>query len=159
MCWLLLSAALLHPVHETLAEVEWNDRTGRLEVALRFHSLDEQWLRKQHGRQRSDQRWALDYLRRTVRIAPLPKKLENDSTNYYWVGRQSDGAHVWWYFEIESPDRMRPKWIEQRTLFERQDNYTNRILILNERPKRSLSLTRKQPKGLLTAEDKVPISQ
>jgi hypothetical protein len=149
MIALLLTAVLMHPVHETLAEVEWNDQTGRLEVALRLHSLDEQWLRKQNSRKRTDRVWTTEYVQRNFRVTPLPKKRELDLAKYTWIGRQQDGAHVWWYFEIECPDKAKPKWIEQRTLFERQDNYTNRVLIMNEKPKRSMSLTRKRPRGSL----------
>ena len=42
----ILFSALLHPVHETVAEVEWNADTNRIEVALRLDALDEQWLAK-----------------------------------------------------------------------------------------------------------------
>ncbi len=145
----LLAVALLHPVHATLSEIEWNGKTGRLEVALQLDSLDEQWLKKQNDRGPDNSKWMVDYVRRHVRVAPLPEKGKQDSTKYHWLGRQKDGAHVWWYFEIETPDGRKPEWIEQTTLFEREDNYTNRVLVLNANPKRSMSLTKKHRRGNL----------
>ncbi len=47
---LLLIALLLHPVHETISEVEWNPVTRRLEVALRLDVMDAQWLGKRVSR-------------------------------------------------------------------------------------------------------------
>ena len=84
-----------------------------------------------------------------MRIAPLPKPGVQDVSKYHWLGRQRDGAHVWWYFEIEPVNGKPPKWITQTTLLEREDDYTNRILILNSKPERSLTLTKKRPRGNL----------
>ena len=149
----LLATLLIHPVHETLAEIEWNEQSKRLEVALRLHTLDEQWLSKHNRRQQPVEKWALTYLRQNLRIAPLPKEPDGDDpTKYHWVGRQSDGAHVWWYFELEPTNGQQPAWIENRVLFEREDNYINRILVLNEQPKRSLTLSRKRPRGQIGRE-------
>ena len=152
MIALLLFAALVHPVHETLAEVEWNAKSKRFEVALRLHQLDEQWLKKRYGRRTGKQSWAIEYVSDHIRIASPPKKGEADPTKYHWIGRQVSGAHVWWYFEIETKEGHPPDWIEQRVLFERRSDYTNRVLILNENPKRSLSLTAKRPRGTIQPE-------
>ncbi len=139
----------MHPVHATLSEVEWNEKTKRLEVAVRLDSLDEQWLEKQYGIGRKESKWATEYVSRRIRVTELPKPPDRDNCRYHWIGRQQDGAHVWWYFEIETPGGEPPTWIEQRVLFEREDDYTNRLVILNADPKRSLTLTKKQPRGSL----------
>ena len=44
---LLLTFLVVHPVHETISEIEWNDDTKRLEVAMRVDAIDDQWIRKQ----------------------------------------------------------------------------------------------------------------
>jgi len=150
MFHVLITALLLHPVHETISEVEWNAETKRLEVALRLDLLDEQWLRKTVGRQEQDDpKWAIRYLRQKFRIAERPKHEQPDSTTYRWLGRDEEGSHVWWYFEIEPAESKRPTWIEQQILFEREENYTNRILILDQVPHRSLNLTIQRPKANL----------
>ncbi len=152
--FVLLFAALLHPVHETVAEIEWNNDTNRLEVALRLDVLDEQWLNKRLGRQEKVSQWAIRYLRQNFRITERPKNNEPDNTTYRWIGRKEEGSHVWWYFEIEPPNKQRPTWIDQRVMLEREENYTNRILILDQTPRRSLDLNAQRPKANLDeAED------
>ena len=48
--WALFTTLLVHPVHETIAEIEWNDETKRLEVALRLDAIDDQWIRMNKSR-------------------------------------------------------------------------------------------------------------
>ncbi len=143
----LLTTLLLHPVHETLSEIEWNGETRRLEVALRIDPLDEQWLKKKlRGDDRYAQ-WVPKYLESKFRVTDRAKNKE-DAT-YHWIGRDDKGSHVWWYFEIQPADRQRPQWIEQRMLFERDEKYVNRVLILGQVPKRALTLTIQRPKAFL----------
>ena len=152
--FLLMIAALLHPVHETVSEIEWNAENSRLEVAMRLDVLDEQWLRKKLGGQERDSQWALRYLRQNFRVTDRSQDKTPDKTTYRWVGRKEEGSHVWWYFEIEPPDKKRPTWIDQRVMLERKENYTNRILILDQTPRRSLDLNAQRPKANLDeAED------
>ena len=147
MVQLLIYAALLHPVHETVSEIEWNEKSHRLEVALRLDVLDEQWLRRQLGTNAKVDDWAIRYLQKTFRVAPLPEKGQPDPTRYHWIGRDAEGSHAWWYFEIEPLDRSRPKSIQQRMLFEKEDNFVNRILVLGQVPRRSLVLTIGRPRA------------
>lgn len=148
MLTLLFAAMLLHPVHETVSEVEWNAETKRLEVALRLDALDEQWLRKQvRGDRDNVSKWATNYLREKFRVADRPKDRQRDGSRYHWIGRDEEGSHVWWYFEIEPTDQRRPAWIDQRILYEREENYIHQILILDQVPRRSLTLTIERPKA------------
>ena len=48
---LLITALLLHPVHETIAEIEWNEKTKRFEVAMRLDAIDDQWIRRESKRE------------------------------------------------------------------------------------------------------------
>jgi hypothetical protein len=157
----LTLAALLHPVHETVSEIEWNPKTGRLEVALRLDTLDEQWVREQmKGEEDEFAKWAIPYLRQKFRISELPKRPQDDHTRYRWIGRDEEGSHVWWYFEIQPEQSQRPSWIDVRLLLERERNYTNRILILDQVPRRSLTLTIQRPKAKLNqAADAKPTAK
>jgi hypothetical protein len=164
----LLTAAMLHPVHETVSEVEWNEKTNRLEVALRLDELDEQWLRKRADAVGNDSKWAIKYLRRNFRIteaktgddlkgaaattdAPTTSDAgtanPTGSATYHWIGREEKGPFVWWYFEIEPVDHQRPRWIDVRLLWERNENYVNRILVLGHKPPRAIALTIQRPKA------------
>ncbi len=39
----------MHPVHETVTEVQWNFKTHRMEVAVRLAAEDERWIRAKMG--------------------------------------------------------------------------------------------------------------
>jgi hypothetical protein len=166
----VLVATLLHPMHETVAEVQWNPETHRLEVALRLSVLDQQWIQRNHteskaagdadakGNDASEIKvWAVRYLTRTFQVDPGKSKPVNPPT-YRWVGRKEEGAHVWWFFEIQPASKQPPKVLSQRMLFEREQGYVNRVLILGPSaqkkdrtrkdatvPRRSVTLTIQRP--------------
>lgn len=151
-CGLLL-AVLLHPVHETVAEIEWNSKTGRLEVALRLSVLDEQWIERQAGSKGSVQVWATKYLESRFRIDPNAGKDEKKkSATYHWVGRQQQGSHVWWYFEIEPREQKRPSVISQKMLFDRNEGYVNGVVVLTKKTRRAVTLTASKPQAKLVFE-------
>lgn len=175
----LLILVLLHPVHETVSEVEWNDESKRLEVSLRLDPLDEQWLAKRYADpdRREVAAWATEYLRDRYRItasagnadgevrglspSELPADAEVDSASheslptarYHWIGRQDGDAYVWWFFEIEPVNHKRPDWIDIRLLFERHPDYANRVLLLGDFPRESVVCTRLRPQAFLTGND------
>lgn len=149
----LLVSLLLHPFHETVAEVEWNRETARLEVALRMDLIDEQWLRRavRQGIP-SDDNWEVIYLRSRFRVSEPPEPGQPDTTKYKWIGRDEERGHVWWYFEIEPPDHMRPRWLENRMLFEKEKDQINRVVVLGGEVKQTLVLTARRPRGELDQE-------
>ena len=166
----LLIGALLHPVHETVAEIEWNARSGCLEVAIRLDVLDEQWLRRlavranderaktakdERAAKAKDQaeRWELAYLRNRFRISEMPGKNKPDDVTYRWIGRDQQRGHVWWYFEIEPGDKMPPAWLEHRVLFEKESDQSNRVVLLGGAPKTSFILNKQRPKIFLKQDD------
>ncbi len=149
----LLLAVLLHPVHETVAEVEWNSETGRLEVALRLSVLDEQWIGRQAGSKESVEVWAKKYLQSRFRIDPnAGDDAKKRSAKYHWVGRQQQGSHVWWYFEIEPREQQRPSVISQKMLFDRNEGYVNRVVLLTKKTRRAVTLTAEKPQAKLVFE-------
>ncbi|QDT10576.1 DUF6702 family protein [Planctomycetes bacterium K23_9] len=141
MCLLFVLTALLHPVHETVSELQWNAQTRRVEVALRMSVLDEEWVKRNQGpgiRKENTRTWAVSYLSETFRIDP-GSVLESEKPNakksvYHWVGRKEEGAHVWWFFEIEPVDKKKPRIISQEMFFSREQGYSNRVLILGSPP-------------------------
>lgn len=160
----LLTLLLVHPIHETLAEVEWNPNTGRVEVSLLLDVLDEEWIARHHGRQAKQDDWRLRYLRDRFRFSSEPPaaartdrgvgadaadnreaRQRPPASTYHWVGRKQEGSHVWWFFEVAISDHSEPRWITQQTLFERDDRYVNRVVILKSKPRRTLTMTRGRP--------------
>ncbi|WP_413431296.1 DUF6702 family protein [Crateriforma spongiae] len=115
----LFGLLFLHPVHATEAEVEFNAKSNRLEVALRLDVLDAELIDKIASRisvpdakpeptamrDGNDEtlslptRQRLVYLARNFGIGAEPTG--DAAGRYHWVGEEPDGAYVWWYFEIE----------------------------------------------------------
>ena len=145
MLALLFFATVLHPVHETVTEVEWNVETGRLEVAVRLHALDEQWIRRQQDREANVEDVAMAYVKKHIRL-----NVDADTTSpsrdvYHWVGREEDGAQVWWYFEVTPANGEEPKSLRQTMLFEHEKSYINRVVYLSREPKLAQSLSIAKP--------------
>lgn len=121
IAFVLLSTMLLHPAQESLAELQFNEKSQRVEVALRLSTTDEQQLlqsvskspirevlRNQHDLEHA----ALTLLRKRLRFgtrdgvnaAEFPAE---SADAYGWIGRQDEGAHVWWYFTYAgTPDQL-----------------------------------------------------
>lgn len=157
---LLIAATVLHPSHQTLAEVEWNVDTGRMEVALMFDVLDEQWIERHH---RGGDGWRLRYLSRHFRFSADRRGagevvtadqdragaggMGRGGDRYRWVGRKQDGGHVWWFFEVALRGGDRPRSVTSRVLFDRDDRYVHRVVVLGSKPRRVLELTPDRPSG------------
>ena len=139
---------MMHPVHETVSEISWNANSNRVEVALRLDVLDEQWIAKhQNDSEAKLEQKAIAYLAKRFRVTAEAKKGEPDSAKYRWVGRQPEGAHVWWLFEIEPTNQRRPSFVKVELLLDQNNNYTQRLIFLDESPKRSVNLTSEKPQA------------
>ncbi len=158
MIALLLFTTLLHPVHETVTEVQWNADAQVLEVAVRLDVLDEQWIQRRDAGQRSHRLWAIEYLKEHVVLDPVLNPDRPDATaprpSYRWVGREQEGSHVWWYFEIAPADRLSPRRIQQTMLFESSEQFTNRVLVIGNEGTFALNLTKVKSVGSLIAPPK-----
>ena len=144
----LLIAMLLHPVHETVSEVEWNPKTLRMEVALRMSLLDEQWVESSSAKNPKTSAWATEYLRKRFVIDPPSEpgdQRKRSANRYHWIGRQEIGSHVWWYFEIEPITKTRPLKISQQVLLERDESYVNRVVLLEGKSRTAIVLSAARP--------------
>ncbi|TWU24174.1 hypothetical protein Pla52o_20980 [Novipirellula galeiformis] len=155
MHYALLLFAMLHPVHETVSEVQWNGETKRFEVALRLHLLDQQWIEKRSGSSQAVEHWGVNYLERTFLIRPQTKAKSQppgdptgNKATIHWVGRSDEGSHVWWYFEVEpvtanqTPARYE---IQQQMFFERNEAFRNRVILIGQLSKTAITLTIERP--------------
>ncbi len=148
---LLFALALLHPVHETVTEIEWNAQSKKLEVAIRLHVLDEQWIRRQSDRDSDVSDCAIAYLRKHFLLNVDSKRDSNadaetkNGDSYRWIGRQEEGSHVWWYVEIDPRDKMPPKSLSNTMLFNHDTNYQHRILVHGTLPKVAMTHTIGKP--------------
>ncbi|WP_442510724.1 DUF6702 family protein [Novipirellula sp. SH528] len=155
----LLVLLMMHPVHETVSEVQWNRETKRFEIALRLHILDQQWIENQADKTQGIEDVAVRYLNKTFRIRPIRdtkaetnKDSKPSKAKIHWVGRSDEGSHVWWYFEVEpvlpksAAASKEPKFeIEQRMFFERHEGFRNRVILSGELSKTAITLTIERP--------------
>ncbi|MDV6031842.1 MAG: hypothetical protein F9B45_17475 [Phycisphaera sp. RhM] len=167
----LWSTLLMHPVHETVCEIEWNPQTQRVEVALRIDVLDEQWMARSIQAD-ADEDWQGEYLRSKLFFDPQvgqseraesgaaqPEPAESEAVKLSgrpirWVGRKLDGGHVWWFFEVVCKDGRPPTSIQTRLLFDRHRDYQHRIVVLgkpvaDDGKRVSILLTEQKPSAAL----------
>ncbi|QDV63338.1 DUF6702 family protein [Crateriforma conspicua] len=160
----LLGLLFLHPVHATEAEVEFNAKSGRLEVALRLDVLDAELIDKVASRisvpdakpdptaerDTDDEAVSLQTRRRLVYLARnfgVGAKPPRDAAGrYHWVGEEPDGAYVWWYFEIDvagvasRPDdeggqpSAAPNRLRCTLLRDHDSRYVHRVRLLGTSP-------------------------
>ncbi|GAA5505273.1 DUF6702 family protein [Novipirellula caenicola] len=160
----LLFLVMMHPVHETVSEVQWNPESKRFEIALRLHILDQQWIEQQADKSAGIETAAVRYLNKTFQIRPVGGNAEKNTdrkpskAKIHWVGRKDEGSHVWWYFELqptlpetasasqsESANEVPKFEITQRMFFERQEGFRNRVILLGELSKTAITLTIEHP--------------
>ena len=154
MYFSLLCLLLVHPVHETVAEIEWNPKSHRVEVALRLDILDEQWLAQQETQIKAGKNWRLKYVEQKFRVTKAGDGNQPLTSSYHWVGRQQKGPHVWWFFEIEPRSGRCPKILEHRILFEKESNQANRVILLGTQPTQTRIHTTRNPRQTIFDEKK-----
>ncbi|MCM2369393.1 DUF6702 family protein [Aporhodopirellula aestuarii] len=128
----LVSGMLMHPAAESLAEMQWNTATDRLEIALRLRITDEQQFIRSVTEESVDSLLedgeafgdaAISVLERRLGFGNLRElNTRQDAaklqSKYHWVGRRSEGGHAWWFFEV-TPAGGRPTHL-RCTLFEKR---------------------------------------
>ncbi|MGB0954164.1 MAG: DUF6702 family protein [Planctomycetota bacterium] len=115
---LLCSAAVWHPVHTTMAEVDWNSEAQTLEIALHLTPRDLETALTSHGGKpvRLDKAKDLD----TLIEAWLKDRLQlqdekNVQATLTWVGKELDLRDVWIYFQFEGVSTLKD-WELHNTL-------------------------------------------
>lgn len=127
---LLLTLALLHPVHATYAEIEWNADAKVLEVSLRLDPLDEQTIDKmaKPGVGHVDHR--REYLAEHLQIERLKDDEPPATGRYRWIGREEKSGYVWWYVEIKTRDGKQPRILRNDILLSHDQRYHHDVLLL-----------------------------
>jgi len=176
---MILMALLLHPVHESLAEGQWNaDRTA-LQVSLRLapRDLDEVLSKRQKRAIRLEkespadtEKLLVDYLvdRFFLDSSTAAENLEDPAASdarrkrFRWVGVEREVRFVWVYFEIQPPISAGPQgeteeegrtarwWLHNRVMFEIDARQINTFQLLRSNPPVSVRTTRERPAGVLS---------
>jgi len=92
-----------HPRHSSIAEAEWNAKTGRLEIAMQLNPVDlEQALRRLADRpidldkSAGIERLIEKYLSRVFFV----REPDGKRAKLVWVGYEVDLKDAWLYFEV-----------------------------------------------------------
>lgn len=181
---MVLLTMVMHPVHETICEVQWNAEERCVEVAMRLNNLDEQWIQrtfqsrlsakhtatkptaaKQTAAKQTNDQWRERYLASHLAFHPAEFDQHSKPSNnawlkagipIKWVGREEEGAHVWWYFEAIPSNGKPPRSIQTRMLFGREPDFQHRVTLMQppqqsnlDAKAKTMILTREQPSAKL----------
>ncbi len=110
-----MKTADAHPFHSALAEVELNEESNSLEVALRIDAIDfEQALRKQTNKpvDLDKTKQAEPIVRSYVSKHFQLKSASGKALPQKWVGWELEGRNAWLYFEV--PVNAPPQKVQVR---------------------------------------------
>lgn len=153
---LLFLALLLHPFHFTNAEVEWNPKTARVEVALRVNGSDlEQEIHRDTGRKiavrkqmdASDQQWLARYIGQRLYVATSAEVQPDDAatSRLKWIGVEDDSGWTWLYFELIPPVKPQQLWLTNRLFLEMHPTHVNYVSFLSAGKRQTLRCSRENP--------------
>ena len=158
LCGVLLPSGLAfaHPRHASIAEAEWNPRTGRLEVALQVNPVDlELALRRMAARpldlDRSTdiERYVQDYLVRSFVV----RHADGTRAKLIWVGFEADVRDAWLYFEVPLTGGLDNVTFAAGLFFELIPDQANTINFRVGKRRTSLTMTAEQLEAVFHATD------
>lgn len=177
--WRLLTFALLiafaaapaaaHPFHVSYAEVDWNPKTGKFEVALKIDPDDLERAVRLHCRKRIN----IDHKSSAPLIASYicdnfairePRKNRptsatrvtspaNNQKAFKWVGSEIDTKQAWLFFELaikREPDGM----VIENTLLANTHHPANTVLIRADKKKVTLTFNNQKTKHAIRIKSK-----
>ena len=135
-----IASAAVHPNHVSLTEIEFNPKTGNLEVSLRVWPEDlEKVIAKLKGEPTKLDHKILKelmpgYLKEKFVVRPIQdSQLESDGPSKQeplsirWVGAEIEVATAWLYFEVQTSG-SKPDWeIDNKIFCELNDDQLNYI--------------------------------
>ena len=144
-CLLTSTTAIAHPAHVSLAEMEWNSKARRLEVALRVSSVDLEAVLSASSPVRLRLETAADldqriqaYLAQHLQVLPAGKDIP---LTIRWIGKELSPKATWLYFEIDVPPGCEHLRI-RNTLFQDWQTQVNTINFRDGAHRKSWAFTR-----------------
>lgn len=148
-----------HPFHVSVAEIEYNAKSKKLECALRIWPEDlEKALNK-----RSNEKVDLDstediderifkYMNAKIKISSGEK-----ASKLIWVGKELEIKQGWLYFEVETGKQPDDFTFSNQMFFELQDDQVNMFNFKFDDRRASISFTKANSQHQLSEKDFVPI--
>ena len=142
-----ISIAHAHPNHASVAEMQFNEKSGKLEIAMRVWPVDlEKSLSKMHGKhvdidkaENVDQ-LITDYLSKAFQVKDAAAK----ALSINWVGKEVNLKHAWLYFEIPI-ESLQGLEFSNGICFEAERTQVNTILFQHKGQRLSLQCSYKKP--------------
>lgn len=148
---LLTSTWLLHPGHSTRAEIQWNDESQRIELAIRVDHADlEAALRKRLGRairietltDEQAEQSIVPYLRDTLRIDGTKLSAQQ----LVWVGWERKRISSWIYAELIPAQPVAARLsLQIQTLLEVEPELNHVVTLRQGDQRESRVLTKDKP--------------
>ncbi|MEM7311784.1 MAG: DUF6702 family protein [Planctomycetota bacterium] len=157
--------ASAHPFHVSYAEVDWNPKTGKLEVALKIDPDDLEQAVRLHCKKRinidhkSSAPLIAAYVRDNFSIA-MPRKKDSPAKqqdkkqqsaadkSFKWVGSEISAKEAWVYFELAT--KIEPGLVVENTLLANTHHPTNTVIIRVNKQRAALTFTRSKTKQALS---------
>lgn len=152
----LLAILLLHPIHVSVTEVDFNEKNKSLEIVSRIFIDDlELSIRGEKGNESLDLLHPLDglttdqlvseYLRNHLRV-----KVDGKPSKINYLAHEIDGLAMVCYLEIEGVRKMKSIEVTNSVIQETHADQSNLVHVTFQAPVKSMRLTRDKPSGILT---------
>lgn len=141
LCSLLLTT---HPGHATLAEMEFNATTGRIEVALRVNPAPlEPLLLDAEGKKVAleDVERADPLIRKWLAGRFVLSGADGKALATTWIGRELVDGDLWLYFEVPSQTGFVGLALANTLFMDGDDTQVNTIRMKDARWRRTLTFT------------------
>ena len=119
-----------HPYHVSVAEVEWNSKTKKLEVALCVWPADlEKSLAKLKGKPVDlDKTRKLDgWMKKLVSKKFTFRNTKGEAKALSWVGHEKDLKQAWLYFEVDGVQVGETLTISNQIFFDLNEEQQNQL--------------------------------
>lgn len=151
---------LLHPIHVSVTEIEYNEKNKSLEIISRIFIDDlELTLRKQlndeyldilqPGNNRTTDQLVSEYLRLHFVV-----KLDGKAAKVNYIAHEIDGLAMICYLEIEGVRKFKTIEVTNSIIQETHADQSNLVHVTYLGAIKSIRLTREQPVGTLAFEKK-----
>lgn len=148
-----------HPFHVSVAEIEYNSGSKKLECALRIWPEDLEKALNNSSTEKIDLDSTKDIDERIFKYMQSKIKVADGDKNskLIWVGKEMGIKQGWLYFEVETGVQPDGFSFSNQMFFELQDDQVNMFNFRFDDRRASISFTKVKSRHQLTEKDFVPI--
>ncbi len=146
----------LHPFHTSVAELEYNVESKRIEVSVKLHSTDmDNALSAVLGKRVDIEKDQVDkelmkYLESHFYLLPESAAKAEEITEktplskVHFIGKESDKGWLWVYFEMELPETDETLALVNTVFLDRIKDQINTVSVRANAKRQSMKMTRKK---------------